>query len=46
MLRGISEGNYKLMYDALDTTNYIDITKDVTVTYGKVLDLGTMTLIE
>ena len=46
MLRGIPEGNYKLMYDALDTTNYKDVTQDVTVTFGKVLDLGTKTLIK
>ena len=46
MLRGITEGNYKLMYDALDTTTYIDVTKNVTVTYGKILDLGTTTLIQ
>lgn len=44
MLRGIKEGNYKLMYDALDSTLYKDVTKDVVVTYGKVLDLGNVTL--
>ncbi|WP_226063519.1 DUF4382 domain-containing protein [Kaistella polysaccharea] len=46
MLRGIPEGSYKLMYDALESTKYIDVTKDVTVTYGKVLDLGTATLVK
>lgn len=46
MFRGITEGNYKLMFDALDSTPYTDLTKDVTVTYGKVLDLGTTTLVQ
>jgi hypothetical protein len=46
MLRGIPEGSYKLMYDAVDATNYNDVTQDVTVTFGKVLDLGTKTLVK
>lgn len=44
MLRGIPEGSYKLLYDASDNSKYIDVTETVTVTFGKVLDLGTKTL--
>ncbi|MEC5158477.1 DUF4382 domain-containing protein [Chryseobacterium sp. MP_3.2] len=46
MFRGIAEGNYKLMFDALDTTPYNDVTKDVVVSYGKILDAGTTTLVQ
>ena len=46
MFRGIAEGNYKLMFDALDTTPYIDVTKDVVVSYGKILDIGTTILVQ
>lgn len=46
MLRGITEGAYKLQFDADDTTTYKDVTKDVTVTFGKILDLGSTTLVK
>lgn len=46
MFRGVTAGTYKLTFDAADTTTYKDVTKDVTVTYGKILDLGSTTLVK
>lgn len=47
MFKGLPTANYKVSYDADATTLYKDQTKsDVSVTYGKVTDLGSTTLVK
>ncbi|MCJ7934081.1 MAG: DUF4382 domain-containing protein [Chryseobacterium sp.] len=45
MLSGLPQGNYTVSYDAAGNTGYVDeSTNNVSVTFGKVSDLGTKTL--
>lgn len=45
MLKGLPQASYNVVYDADAATTYKDITKTgVSVTYGKVTDLGNVTL--
>lgn len=45
MFRGIPQGNYRVSYDALNSTGYIDEEQpNVSVTFGQVTDLGIKTL--
>jgi len=46
MFCGLPEGTYSLWFDALDVTGYEDMTMpDVSVTFGTINDVGTITLV-